>query len=271
MLRAAGFATVLPLAALALLAPGALPADRDASPLFQDDFEAEQGWQPMEEPGPCHGILLGASGRSEAAARTGAWGYQVFANKAGLPLSDHAFGAFLVDTAAHVAPLRYEVWATRDPSTNDSTQAGPEFGVQVTHEYPGEGFRTTSFGFQFVGSPHHAPDWSLWVANATFPDLAEWRPVHASPLAGGTWYRFVLEADLRIPAYRSLAVEGPGGTTTLDLTGLAIAREVKWQEEGTWISVDATSLWNTCGLNPPLSVFQARGWYDDVRLDALAS
>ena len=86
------------------------------------------------------------------------------------------------------------------------------------------------------------------------------------------WYHFVVEADLRIPAYRSLVVDSPDWAEPVvvdRVNGLPIAREVKWQEDATWVHVDATSLWNTCGLGPPLSIYEARVRYDDVRLHLL--
>lgn len=264
-------------ALVAVVFAGALQASSQgtATTLFQDDFEDPGDWERKEEPGPCHVVGTGTSGRDAAAARLGNWGFQVFANEAGFVLPNHAFGAYPVSHATgYVAPLRLEVWATRDPATNGSTQAGPEFGVQVTHEYAPREYRTTTFGFQYVGSPHHPPQWRLWAENETLSDVAEWRPVHTAWLQAGSWYRFELEADLTIPAYRSLVVEGPdwpGPFSVPGVAGFPIAREVKWQENATWVHVDATSLWNNCGLGPPLSVYEARAWYDDVRLDLLSS
>jgi hypothetical protein len=201
-------------------------------------------------------------------AHSGAGALRVWANQAGSPESDHVIAQQHVSTSGVSGRYRYDVWSLVDPSAGDGLhegQTGPEMSLQNTRQV-GSVFETTTGGVQYVANKWSGQGtWNVWTDTGS--GTAGWVSFATQPLAPGVWYELTLDVDYDANRYVSLAVAGGSVSMHVDLSSRVIVRESKFTEQAFWATLEGENAWSNCGQQE----FQYRTYYDDVRLERLAS
>lgn len=141
---------------------------------------------------------------------------------------------------------------------------GPEVSVQNTRFVDG-GYQTATAGFQYAANPWGSPHWNVWTQTA--PLSGAWFATTGTLPALQQWYVFETEIDYTTNTYkwaRWCNTDG-GSCNYLGVDGGQLGVNLKWGEEGYWITAEAQNIWQgTCTgveLTLPLTVR-----YDNVTL-----
>lgn len=124
---------------------------------------------------------------------------------------------------------------------------GPEISIQVTR-YISSQYQTATAGFQYAANPWAGARWHYW--NQAAPLSGNWYDTTGPSLTWRHWYKFETLVDYVANKYKWARVcEQDGGSCQyLGVDGGDLGVNLKWGEEGSWITCEAENLWQaTCG------------------------
>lgn len=134
---------------------------------------------------------------------------------------------------------------------------GPEVSVQVTR-FVGGSYQTATAGFQYAANPWASPHWNVWTQ--TSPIAGNWYSTTGTLPSLQQWYLFETEVDYVTNTYkwaRWCNTDG-GSCNYLGVDGGQLGVNIKWGEEGAWITAEAQNIWQAsctgAELTLPLTV-----------------
>ena len=230
---------------------------------FEDDFETDKGWSIFEEivgGNPCYEDSIGEVARSTDFSNGGSYSLRIWANKKGLPKSNHVIGRLKLSNNGLTGSYVYSL-DTYIPATPDTGQTGPEFSVQSTRNVSGKNL-TYVAGIQFIGNPYvdNGTRWQIW-------HNAGWTRFFNKALSKGKWYHFELQIDFDRNKYVRLAIKGADIDTAVDLSAYDIKGEDRKFQPALEITLEGENL-ETC-LRPRPTQFKI--YYDNVKLSTIVN
>jgi hypothetical protein len=124
---------------------------------------------------------------------------------------------------------------------------GPEFSVQNTR-YVSSQYQTATAGFQYAANPWGSPHWNVWTQSS--PLSGSWASTTGPTMLIGEWYSAEVVADYNTNTYKSAKVclADGGSCSFLGVDGGQLGVNIKWGEEGYWVTQEAENLWQSaCG------------------------
>lgn len=142
---------------------------------------------------------------------------------------------------------------------------GPELSVQNTR-YVSSQYQTATAGFQAAMNPWGSPHWKVWTQTA--PLSGAWFDTAGAAPALRTWYTFEAVIDYSTNTYVSAKycyLDG-GSCQFLGVDGGSVGVNVKWGEEGLWITAEGENIWQASCASDAGLVLKTVMLYDNASL-----
>lgn len=190
----------------------------------------------------------------------------VASNSAGSVYSNHLIAQRRLKYTglAGVATYTLDFYVSVNPSDwLTYPEDGPEFSVQNTRFVGGQ-YQTATAGFQYAGNPWGTPHWNFW--HQTSPLAGTWVATTGPTLTFNQWYTATVVADYDSNTYVSATVclQDGGSCAALGVDGGALGVNVKWGEEGLWVTAESENIWQGACGGPGAVVTRTTVVYDGV-------